>query len=424
MDTLILEDVRCFHERHELPLAPLTILVGENSTGKSTILAAARLAWDISSGNLTPDFADEPFDWGAYDQIAHCRRGPEGRAKSFTLGLTASSSTSPLWKEFKFGDVLYEAKFVQKGAQPVISEYRIHAKPYSLSWKRTSREVTVVMRVGKKTSRKKTKSRPTIDATPIYIVFQVIAEATSFSEHEKVALQALAYGFRAVAGDRPYAIAPIRTKPRRTHDRRSEVPHPEGNHVPMVLAQMKSSNPKSWAELKDMLSGFGAESGLFRSVDIKRLGRKSSDPFQLQVKVAGQPRNLMDVGYGISQVLPVVVDCLTGDRDQLLLMQQPEVHLHPRAQAQLGTFLGQIVKSKRNQVIIETHSDYLIDRVRLDIRDGKHLKPKDVSLLYCERTGEGVKVHRIEIDAHGNLVDVPSGYRRFFMDEEKRFFEG
>ncbi|MEE8451671.1 MAG: AAA family ATPase, partial [Thermoguttaceae bacterium] len=62
MDTLILEDVRCFHERHELPLAPLTILVGENSTGKSTILAATRLAWDISNGNLAPDFAEEPFD--------------------------------------------------------------------------------------------------------------------------------------------------------------------------------------------------------------------------------------------------------------------------------------------------------------------------------------------------------------------------
>ena len=57
---------------------------------------------------------------------------------------------------------------------------------------------------------------------------------------------------------------------------------------------------------------------------------------------------------------------------QMLLMQQPEVHLHPRAQAQLGSFLGYLAIKQKKQFLVETHSDYLVDRVRIDVRDGKH----------------------------------------------------
>jgi len=192
----------------------------------------------------------------------------------------------------------------------------------------------------------------------------------------------------------------------------------------MILARSKSSDPDQWKDLRASLREFGSESGLFKSVNVKRLGRKESDPFQLQISVAGPATNLVDVGYGVSQILPILVDCLTTDRGQMLLMQQPEVHLHPRAQAQLGSFLGYLVKHRRNRFVIETHSDYLIDRVRLDIRDGKFLRPDDVSLLYCERNGVEVDVHHIRIDGEGNLVNPPAGYRRFFLEEEKRFFGG
>lgn len=81
MDGLILENVRCFHKRHEIRLAPLTLLVGENSTGKSTIVAATRLAWDLARWVTEPDFNEEPFNWGGYDQIAHFHGGQAGRAK-------------------------------------------------------------------------------------------------------------------------------------------------------------------------------------------------------------------------------------------------------------------------------------------------------------------------------------------------------
>ncbi len=80
MDRLIIENVRCFRGRHEVPLAPLTILVGENSTGKSTLLAMARLAWDVSTG-YPLSFNEEPFRLGSYDQIASVSWFPQGNRR-------------------------------------------------------------------------------------------------------------------------------------------------------------------------------------------------------------------------------------------------------------------------------------------------------------------------------------------------------
>jgi predicted ATPase len=187
-----------------------------------------------------------------------------------------------------------------------------------------------------------------------------------------------------------------------------------------VLARLKTSDPEKWKEIKTELAEFGRECGLFKSVNVKSLG-KESDPFQVQITVNGSPTNLIDVGYGVSQVLPLLVDCLE-EANQLLLVQQPEVHLHPRAQAQLGSFFGYLVRKHEKQFIVETHSDYLVDRIRMDVRDGKHgLRPEDVSILYFERKDAAVSVHPMQIDGCGNLLNAPPGYRQFFLEEEMKF---
>ena len=108
------------------------------------------------------------------------------------------------------------------------------------------------------------------------------------------------------------------------------------------------------------------------------------------------------------------------DAAPLFLLQQPEVHLHPSAQAALGTLFCQVAGPDR-QLIVETHSDHLLDRVRMDVRDGKvPLKPDDVSILYFERGDLDVRIHSLRIDEEGNILDAPPGYRRFFMEETNR----
>jgi predicted ATPase len=189
----------------------------------------------------------------------------------------------------------------------------------------------------------------------------------------------------------------------------------------MVLARMSSSEKKLWGPLREKLAEYGEASGLFQRIEVRRKGRKLTDPFQVLLRVAGPSMNLVDVGYGVSQVLPILVDSLMADKGQTLLVQQPEVHLHPKAQAELGSFLGYLAKKEKKQFVIETHSDYLIDRVRMDVRDGKGgLKPKDVQILYFERNGAEVEIHPIGIDAAGNILGAPKGYRKFFLDEVKK----
>jgi predicted ATPase len=86
VDSVSLEGFRCFQKRTVVSLAPLTLLVGENSTGKSTFLASVRIASDIAAPRQEVDFNEEPFLLGAYDQIANYRGGRAGRAASFRIG--------------------------------------------------------------------------------------------------------------------------------------------------------------------------------------------------------------------------------------------------------------------------------------------------------------------------------------------------
>ena len=116
----------------------------------------------------------------------------------------------------------------------------------------------------------------------------------------------------------------------------------------------------------------------------------------------------------------MITELLREDAPDMFLLQQPEVHLHPSAQAALGSLFCEVASSGR-QLVIETHSDHLMNRVRLDIRDGTSpLSPDDVSILYFEREDLDVKIHPLWIDEEGNVLGAPDSYGRFFMEETAR----
>ena len=229
---------------------------------------------------------------------------------------------------------------------------------------------------------------------------------------------------------RPFAGAPVRSRPRRTYDPSQAIPDPEGEHIPMLLATMARRDTKAWDALRAGLEEFGRDAGLFDEIAVKVLGGKTGGPFQVQVRKLGKRskgphRNLIDVGYGVTQVLPVATELLRPKGPRMFLLQQPEVHLHPSTQAALGGLFGSVASKRRKQLIVETHSDHLIDRIRMDVRDGKtRLQPEDVSLLYFERRNLAVEIHSLGWDANGNLVGrpgpIPDGYREFFRMERRR----
>ena len=197
------------------------------------------------------------------------------------------------------------------------------------------------------------------------------------------------------------------------------------SNIPTYLASLSYRDDGQWQGLKGALEKFGRDSGLFNEISVKSLGETEGTPFQIQVREFGKKleasqRNLIDVGYGVSQALPVLTELLRPDAPSLFLLQQPEVHLHPKAQAALGSLFCSIAGEER-QLIVETHSDYIIDRVRMDIRDEKSaLKSDDVSILFFEPGESDVKIHSLGLDVMGNVLNAPDGYGQFFMDEMRR----
>lgn len=447
MDKLTLRDVRCFRGEVSTRLAPLTFLVGENSTGKSTLLAFARVAWDIAYGLSEPDFNEEPFALGAYDELAHYHGGRGKRAKTFGVGFLMSRREMPgQHRSQDAQDIEVVGSFGAVGGQPTLQDVTFKRPDRTLRVEASEDKVRVQFespsgRCYQVAMSFDFHSRP-LSASHLFFLLDVLRyrsrtdpdsqpfEGEIPPQKELDEFVRMLSGFRhRVVGrrgsrgsGRPIAVAPIRTKPRRIYDRLREDRSPEGDHTPMLLARLNETDSSGWQKLAGSLSIYGQASGLFRQVNVQRFGRREAAPFQLRVKLADQHRevNLVDVGYGVSQILPILVDCLVEERSSFFLMQQPEVHLHPKAQAELGSFFVEMVKSRRQRFMIETHSDYILDRVRMEVRDGR-IGSEDVAIVFLEREAHGVKAHNLSLDQFGNITDQPDGYRQFFLEEELRF---
>jgi predicted ATPase len=116
------------------------------------------------------------------------------------------------------------------------------------------------------------------------------------------------------------------------------------------------------------------------------------------------------VGYGISQVLPFVVQSLASER-RIITIEQPEVHVHPRLQADLGDLLARAIGEPRyHRFIVETHSEHLVLRMQKLVRDGK-LNPGDLSIIYVSRGPDGARAERLHLGEDGDFVDEwPGGF--------------
>jgi len=118
---------------------------------------------------------------------------------------------------------------------------------------------------------------------------------------------------------------------------------------------------------------------------------------------------IRDVGYGIGQVLPVILQSGLSQRG-IIALEQPELHLHPRHQANLGSLFARSWRERGNQFIIETHSEQLILRLQKLIRK-EELSHKDVCVLYVDRDENGSHCQRLRLDETGKIIDNwPGGF--------------
>ena len=432
-----LRDFRCFGEPQTARLAPLTLLVGENSTGKTSFLAAVRAICDVAFRQREPDFREPPFDLGSFPEIVHTRGGREKAADAFEIGVKglgaeprpldcsatfrSGMAAAPCLSEGQAADGSLWLKWWPKGNDGFAFKFGADDEIWANDglMMAGTHQWTLVRHSAHLLSEEDHSS---------YAGSNTGLTEPLLNHERELRFRSLISRFDSFfpAGSQPFASAPIHAIPRRTYDPTRLADDPWGADVPSRLASLQFQDKDKWTALKDKLDAFGRESGLFDDFSVKQLTEIEGGPFQLQVRKFGKSgrkgpkRNLVDVGFGISQVLPVLAALFRADGPPMFLLQQPELHLHPGAQAALGSLLCRTAEAGR-QLLVETHSDYILDRIRLDVRDQRtKLKPEDVSILYFERGDGDVRIHHIRFDQDGNVRDTPPGYRQFFVDEVNR----
>ena len=454
---LVIEDVRCFVGRQEFNIRPITFLVGENSTGKSTALGCFQTLDHFVNGiESALDFNKDPFRMGAFVDII---RKSNPRKKSFRLGIGFQMKNKEETMEYSLTlaeqgrgsdpTVLEERCIFNDGEVVLDSRNREEDRSYRY-WDRHY-GVKVIGSTIAKNGNKEFLVKDNSHYADLSIVqrLQIASHTLNRNEDNLSSKEKEFYNFikkyksllasiHYFSFNRcSYSFAPTRSKPQRTYDPLIETTSPEGSDMPMTLVNMSRADKERWEELRGRLVKFGKDSGLFTDIHVRKLGKSMGDPFQLQIKVKGPKANIIDVGYGVNQILPLLVRILEVPQEislqgsegserkiffqesKTFLMQQPEIHLHPRGQAELSSLLIDRVKEEGHNFVIETHSDYMVDRARIEIMK-KRIAPEDVSLIYLEPSGNHVKVHNIAFDDQANLLGAPSSYRQFFLKESDR----
>ena len=444
MKTITLENYRCFGAKRTAALAPLTLLVGPNSTGKTSFLALLRAMLDVAIRDEVPDFREATFDMGSFEEVAHRDRISNDTTDFFEAEVIFNRGS----REQDVGPISFSARFESRAATPFPVRRTIVADGNSFEAKTHLDGALQVRFIGSGMELEQTPDALRFmgddnELVPLHaLLTRLIFSSSRDRDGEGLdpSIASALRRFRARVSNRlqprhrarvrePYfAGGPVRSKPVRTYDLIRPARDPEGEYVPAYLATLYRRGGSDWESLSTKLATFGQDSGLFGDITVDPMRDYEGAPFQIKVKehtgsdtgTEGAYRNLTDVGYGVSQALPILIELFRADAPDIFLLQQPEVHLHPSAQAALGSLFCDIA-ARGHQIVVETHSDYLIDRIRMDVRDGAtSLKPEDVSILYFEPGVLDVNIHSITIDRLGNVLDTPPSYGEFFMRETSR----
>ena len=413
-----MEEVRCFAGKQTLEIRPLTFLVGENSTGKTTALACFHIFANFLRGRGV-DFNQPPYSMGIFKDIV---RNSKEKEKIFKLGFVSKCNNEVI-------ETTIEIVEKKTGIEPVVSSITLKLSDGEIIVRSEDAMDKKELRLDsfdeEQNGYRLTCNTDRLNAYTVFFFFAPFIRKSKgeaalekyFGEKIKTFGCSPWDAFRYMS---VFSTSPIRSRPKRTYDPAREFEDPEGSDIPMYLMRIEATQKKVWEKLKQQLIEFGLSSGLFQDIKIKNFGQSLGGPFQLQFKVRGPTSNIIDVGYGVSQVLPVLVQILSHGINKgtepeyndipYFLLQQPEVHLHPRAQAEFSSLLAKLANQSKQSFIIETHSDYMIDRARIEIRKGT-IKPEDVSLIYFEPKGNIVNVHNIGFDKMANMMGVPPHYR-------------
>jgi predicted ATPase len=159
------------------------------------------------------------------------------------------------------------------------------------------------------------------------------------------------------------------------------------------------------------------ELGLIYSFKLEPVA-KGSNLYRVSARTSPSSSEVLitDVGFGVSQVLPVLVLCFYAPEGSTILLEQPEIHLHPSAQAGLADVLVDAVQRGGVQIVLESHSEHLLRRLQRRIAEEK-IDADDVALYFCHRKDGWSEADRLNLNLYGYIENWPEGFFGDQMEE-------
>ncbi|GMT48709.1 MAG: hypothetical protein IEMM0008_0248 [bacterium] len=221
-----------------------------------------------------------------------------------------------------------------------------------------------------------------------------------------------------------YYLGPLRDYPKREYTWSGAQPADvgqRGERVVDALLASRNKNPVSRGQgrkrltVEEYVAKWLKDLNLIHTFEVKRI-TKNSNLYQVWVqKTPGSEKVLItDVGFGVSQILPVITLCYYVPEGSTILMEQPEIHLHPSVQAGLADVFIDAARIRGIQIILESHSEYLLKRLQRRVAE-EEISSDMATIYFCEMEKDGQsKLTHLETDLYGNITNWP---KDFFGDQ-------
>jgi hypothetical protein len=226
---------------------------------------------------------------------------------------------------------------------------------------------------------------------------------------------------------RTFYLGPLREYPKRQYVWAGSRPADMGARgervVEALLASRQSGERIARGQgrrsffLEEYVAYWLREIGLIHDFSVKPVARGSNI---YQVHVRKTPHSawvlITDVGFGVSQILPVLAICYYVPAGSTVILEQPEIHLHPSVQASLADVFVDAIKVRKIQLVVESHSEHLLRRLQRRIAEAgdQGISNDDVALYFCDFDDDASKLETLVVDDYGNIVNWPED---FFGDQ-------
>jgi len=355
--------------RLELPLGPLTLLTGLNSSGKSSVLQALGLLRQ------------------SYETQMLIRTKRAGGGLLLNGDLVALGTAQDVLHE-DFGPV-EELPAVD---EPLVGfvieedgEQRTWVAAYDI--RHPDRDVMPLV---------EGSVRSHLAEQPFqYLHADRITPAVTYPRSHQIAI---ARGFLGVRGEHTVNYLRHHTE----QDVPMEVPDGPLRHRGATSSQLLD---QTIAWMQELCPGVNIETDPVEGTDSVRLSYGFGGTAGINATRRRRPTH---VGFGLTYALPIVVACLTATPESLILLENPEAHLHPKGQSRMAALLSAAAATGA-QLIVETHSDHVLNGVRIAVKHGV-LQPQDAVVHYFRGDGAGTEVVTPRIDKDGMLEQWPEGF--------------